>query len=171
MTDRLITDDASEDLDVFECPHCKQTIDIAADHCRFCGAKVDHASAQKAAHFLASVDQACSDASYLRNTAGTVLAFLVAVVLVALRSGRLLDRIGFQNSFLGFCMLVLIASLPFPFWAMRWWRKNANLVSDDDEFQSARGSVRTVGFAAAASFVIFGGLLCLILIGNAHRPQ
>jgi len=168
MTDSLINDGASEDLDVFECPHCKQTIDIDADHCRFCGAKVDHAAAQKAAHLLAGVDQACSDASYLRNTAGTVLGLLIAVVLVSLRNGRLLERIGFQNSFLGFCILALIVSSPFPFWAMSWWRKYADLVSDDDEFQSARGSVRTAGFAAAASFVAFGALSCLILIGSAH---
>jgi hypothetical protein len=170
MTDRLITEDVSEDLDVFECPHCKETIDIAADRCRFCGAKVDHAAAQKAAHLLAGVDQACSDASYLRNTAGTVLALLVAVVLVSLRNGRLLQRIGFQSSFLGFCVLVLLASFPFPFWAMRWWSKNANLVSEDEEFQTARGTVRKAGFVAAASFVGFGALLCIILIANGHRP-
>ena len=74
MADGLIFDGPSENLDVFECPNCKQTIDTSADVCRFCGAKVDHEAAQKAAHLLARVDQACSDASFLRNAA--VTAFL-----------------------------------------------------------------------------------------------
>jgi hypothetical protein len=53
---------------------------------------------------------------------------------------------------------------------MRWWSKNANLVSEDEEFQTARGTVRKAGFVAAASFVGFGALLCIILIANGHRP-
>ncbi len=47
MADGLILDGPTEDLDVFECPNCKQTIDVSADVCRFCGAKINHEAAEK----------------------------------------------------------------------------------------------------------------------------
>jgi hypothetical protein len=81
MADGLILDGPSEDLDVFECPNCKQTIDTSADVCRFCGAKVDHEVAQRAAHLLARVDQACSDASVLRYTAVTAFCLAAGIVI------------------------------------------------------------------------------------------
>ena len=164
MTDGLMIDGTTEDLDVFECPHCKQTIDISADVCRFCGAKVDHEAAQKAAHLLAKVDQACSDASVLRYAAVTAFCLPLGVVIGLLHHPRFIHLVGFQNVFLGFCALVFAVSSPFPIWSLRWWRKNARLTSDDEDFQNARGVVRTAGSAAAASLVTFGSLFCLVLI-------
>jgi hypothetical protein len=164
MTDALIIDGPSEDLDVFDCPNCRQTIDTSADVCRFCGAKVNHEAAQKAAHLLAKVDQACSDASVLRYTAATAFCLPLGVVLGLLRNPRFIEHVGFQNVVFGFCVLVLIVSLPFPIWSLLWWGKNANLASDDEEFQNARGTVRAAGFIATASLVTFGSLLCLVLI-------
>ena len=77
MADAANTRRAVEKISmIFECPNCKQTIDTSADVCRFCGAKVDHEAAQTAAHLLAKVDQACSDASILRYA--SVTAFCVA---------------------------------------------------------------------------------------------
>lgn len=170
MTDELMIDGPSEDLDVFECPNCKETIDTSADVCRFCGAKVDHETAQKAAHLLARVDQACSDASYLRNTAVVAFLLFLGVLIALLRSGRFLLVVGFQNVLLGFCGLALLLSSPFPLWSLHWWRKNANLPSDDEDFQSARVLVRSTGFAATVSLVTFGLLFCLVLIFKAtHR--
>jgi uncharacterized membrane protein YcjF (UPF0283 family) len=169
MADGLIFDGPNEDLNVFECPHCKQTIDTSASVCRFCGARVDHEEAETATHLLAKVDQACSDASYLRNTAVTMFCLSVGVAIGLLRSSRFVLRVGFQNVVLGFCAMVLILSLPFPFWSLRWWRKNARLSSDDDEYQDARTMVRSTGFAAVAAWVTFGSLLCLVLILRANR--
>ena len=102
MADGLTFDGPSEDLDVFECPHCKQTIDTSADVCRFCGAKIDHEAAQKAAHLLAIVDQACSDASVLRNTAVTAFLLVLGVLYALLRASRLVLLVGFQNRRPGF---------------------------------------------------------------------
>lgn len=170
MTDGLIIDGPAEDLDVFECPNCKQTIYTSSDVCRFCGAKIDHEAAQKAAHLLAKVDQACSDASVLKIMAGTAFCLPVGVVIGLLRNPRFILLVGFQNVVLGFCVLVLILSSPFPVWSLRWWEKNAKLASDDEEFQNARGIVRTAGSAGAASLVTFGSLLCLVLIyKTTHR--
>jgi hypothetical protein len=173
MSDELILGGPSEDLDVFDCPNCKQTIDVSADVCRFCGAKVDHQAAQKAAHLLARVDQACSDASVLRGTAVSAFILPVFTVLGSLRSPRFLHfvyQVGFLNVLLGFCVLVLVVSSPFPFWSLRWSTKWASLKTDDDEFQSGRKMVRTTGLIATASLVTFGSLLCLVLLLKAtHR--
>lgn len=170
MADGLIFDGPSENLDVFECPNCKETIDTSADVCRFCGAKLDHEAAQKAAHLLARVDQACSDASFLRNTA--VVAFLLAlgVVISLLRAARLVLLFGFQNELMGLCVLVLILSAPFPVWSLGWWTKYTSLTSDDEDFQDARTTVKSTGSTALAFFVVSGALLCLVLILKfAHR--
>src|SRR3954451_23210815 len=114
MADGLILEGPSEDLNVFECPNCKQTIDTSAEVCRFCGAKIDHEAAQKAAHLLARVDLACSDASVLRNTAVVAFLLVLGVVYSLLRASRLVLVFGFKNEALGFCVLVLILSAPFP---------------------------------------------------------
>jgi len=167
MADELTIDGPAEDLDVFECPNCKQTIDTSADVCRFCGAKVDHEAAQKAAHLLARVDQACSDASYLRNTALILFLLAVGIVIGILRNPRFIVQIGFQNTLLGYCALVLVVSSPFPLWSLRWWTKYANLPSDDDEFQGSRKAVQGVGFTAASALLFFGSILGLVLISKA----
>lgn len=163
-------DTTSEDLGVFECPNCKETISTSADVCRFCGAKVNHQEAEKAAHLLATVDQACSDASVLRYTAMAALALPLGALIGISRNPRFIQLVGFRNVSLGFCLLVLAVSSPFPIWSLRWWSKNANLTTDDEEFQSARGNVRTAGFAAMAALLTFGLLLCLVVISRAvHR--
>ncbi len=164
MDDGLILDGPSEDLDVFECPNCKQTIDTSADVCRFCGAKINHEEAQSAAHLLARVDQACSDASVLRYTAVTAFCLSVGILIGLLRNPRFIERVGFQNTLLGFCGLAILLSSPFPVWSLNWWRKHASLTSDDDEFQSDRSMVRSTGTTALSFLVAFVSLFCLILI-------
>lgn len=164
MADGLILDAPSEDLDVFECPNCKQTIDTSADVCRFCGAKVDHEAAQTAAHLLAKVDQACSDASILRYASVTAFCVAAGTVIGILRNPRFIQRVGFENVLLGYCVLVIILSSPFTVWSLRWWTKFAHLASDDEEFQTERAYVRKAGYAAVAAIVTFSALLCLVLI-------
>ena len=164
MADGLILEGPSEDLNIFECPNCKQTIDTSADVCRFCGAKVDHESAQKAAHLLARVDQACSDASVLRNTAVVAFLLVLGVVFSLLRAARLVLVFGLQNELMGLCVLVLILSAPFPIWSLRWWTKYTSLTSDDEDFQDARVTVRSTGSTALAFTIASGALICLVLI-------
>jgi len=164
MAEVLNFDGASEDLDVFDCPKCGQTIDASADVCRFCGAKVDHQAAQRAAHLLARVDLACSDASYLRNAAVITLLLPPGILIGLGRNPRFIERVGFQNTLIGFCVLVLLVASPFPFWTLRWWRKYAGLVSDDDDFQTARKVIKAVGTGTAAALLTFGSLLCLVLL-------
>jgi hypothetical protein len=165
MADSLITDGATEELDVFECPHCKETIDTSADVCRFCGAKVDHEAAKKAAHLLARVDQACSDASFLRNSAVVTFMLALGVVLCLLRgSARLIPVAGFENSALALSALFVILSSAFPLWSLRWWRKYANLQSGDEELQDARTTIRSTGFTATVVLATSAVIFCLVLI-------
>jgi hypothetical protein len=169
MSDGLILDRPSEDLDVFDCPDCKETISTSASVCRFCGAKVDHEAAQKAARLLARVDQACSDASVLRYLAVSALCLPPGLLIGLGRNPRFIHLVGLQNVLLAFCVLVLAVSSPFPIWSLLWWRKNGNLPSDDEDFQAGRRTVRTAGLAATASLLIFGSLCCILLIAKAHR--
>lgn len=164
MADAINFDGQTADLDVCDCPKCGQTIDASADVCRFCGAKIDHEAAQKAAHLLARVDVACSDASYLRSTVVIVLILLGGVVFALLRQPRFFVLFGFENTLLGFCVLVLLVSSPFPLWTLRWWRKYAALTSDDDDFQSARKVIKSIGTGTTAALLTFGSLFCLVLL-------
>lgn len=164
MSDGLILEGPSENFDVFECPNCKETIDTSATVCRFCGAKIDHQEAQNAAHLLAKVDEACSDASVLQGFAVTAFCLGVGVVIGILRNPRFIARVGFQNVVLGYCVLVLILSSPFPVWSLNWWRKYDKLSLDDEDFQNDRRMVRTMGSAAFAFMIAFAALFCLMLI-------
>jgi len=161
MGDELNFDGLSEDLDVFDCPKCGQTIDASADVCRFCGAKVDHKAAQQAAHLLARVDLACSEASYLRNAAAIALLLPPGVLIGLARNPRFIARVGFQNTLLGFCILILLVCSPFPLWTLRWWKKYAGLTSGDDELQDARKFVKGVGTTTTAALLAFGSVLCV----------
>jgi hypothetical protein len=162
MAEALNFDGPTEDLGVFDCPNCGQTIDASADVCRFCGAKIDHDAARKAAHLLGRVDQACSDASYLWNAAVVALALSAGIVFIALRS-RLMLVAGFLNTLLVLCALVLIVSSPFPLWSMRWRKRYANLTSEDEDLQDARTHVETAARIATISWLASGALAALLL--------
>jgi hypothetical protein len=170
MAEEINWNGPTEDLDVFDCPKCGQTIDTSASVCRFCGAKIDHAAAESSAHLLANVDQACSDGSVLRNTMVIVLVLLGGVVFALLRQPRFFVLFGFENTILGFSVLMLLVCSPFPLWALRWWTKYAKLSSQDDDFQNARKVVKSIGTGTAAALLTFGSLFCLVLLLRiAHR--
>jgi len=125
---------------IFECPNCNETIDSTAETCRFCGAKVDHEAAVEAAGILARVNQACSDASYMRSTALTLPVFF------ALRFVPFVSGVGTWG-FIG-------VSIGVPIWAVRWWFKFGKLSSTDAEFRKARSTVRWAGILVFAVFLL-----------------
>jgi hypothetical protein len=110
---------------IFECPVCKETIDSKAETCRFCGVKVDHLAAQRAAALMARINQACSDASNMRLTALTV----PIVGLFGLVGG--LATLGF----LGLSIAILV-------WASFWREKYGEIESEDADFRKARATVK-----------------------------
>lgn len=62
---------------VFECPSCGQTINTSMAQCPYCSAAVDPVAAVVAAELTSKVSQACSDASYVRIVAGTIVVFFL----------------------------------------------------------------------------------------------
>jgi hypothetical protein len=127
---------------IFECPQCKETIDSSADTCRFCGAMVDHAAAQKAADVLSRVNQAISDAKYMRTCSlGLPVVFALRFVPFFAWSGGI--------GYLGLSLLV-------PVWALLWWMKYASLKVDDNDYRNARTTVKICGVVV--------GLVLLFLI-------
>lgn len=149
MSDGFTIGAAAQAPTIFQCPKCNETIDSTADSCRFCGEKVDHEAAQKAAELLSRINQACSDASYMRSTA---LAIPVFFVLRFLPFFSMIGAVGF----IGLNFVV-------PIWALRWWRKFGKIQSADPDFRKARMTVEVV--AAIVTGVLFLFVILPFLLG------
>ena len=131
MANSLSLTSAMNQTRIFECPNCKQTIDTSALQCRFCSATIDPAGAELAADAMAGLNQACSDASYLR-TAG--ISMLVFLGLMFVPFVTLLGLCGFY--FLLFAI---------PVWAIRWWIKFWKVKTTDSDFRRAKSTTLIVG--------------------------
>ena len=116
---------------VFQCPSCKQTIDTSAQQCRFCSAPIDSAAAEVAANFMARLNQACSDASYLK------IALVCAVVFLGVMFLPFVSLVGvFGYYFLTFAI---------PVWTVRWWIRFWNIKTDDPDFRRAKRTMILFG--------------------------
>jgi hypothetical protein len=124
---------------VFECPQCKETIDAAQKQCRFCGAPIDAEAAAKAAEVMARVNQACSDASYLRIAAVATLVFLGMMFLPFL---------SWYGTW-GFYILVVAV----PVMAIRWWGRFFRIETEDHDFIRARRVVAVISLLVFFPFV------------------
>ncbi len=154
MSDGLSIGAALAEPTIFACPNCKETIDTKAETCRFCGFKVDREVAPAAAALMARINQALSDASYMRSTA---LALPVFLVLRFVPFIAMLGSIGF-----------LVVSVAVPIWAARWWRKFSKIETDDAEFQKARKTVKWAGIIVSLVLVLFVivPFVVVIAVGN-----
>lgn len=124
---------------IFQCPSCRQTIDTAAVKCPFCSVSIDPKLAEAAADTMAKVNQACSDASYLRVMAGSMLVFLLL---------SLLPLVGFV-AMIGFYFLVVAV----PVMTIRWWVKFGGLTSDETDWRRAK-STALISIGIWAIFLI-----------------
>ncbi len=136
---------------IFSCPKCSETIDSSAEACRFCGEKVNPAAAQLAALVLAKVNQACSDASYMKSTAMAIPVFFL-LRFVPFVSG--MGVIGFIG-----------LNLAIPIWSLRWWLRYGKLTSTEEDFLKARSTVKYSGIIVTCILVLLvilpflGGML------------
>jgi hypothetical protein len=137
---------------VFQCPNCKETIDTSAQECRFCHAQIDAGAAEAAADVMAKINQACSDASYLKVAAGAMAVFF------GMRFIPFLGLVGLG----GIAFLVLAV----PVMTIRWWTRFWRIQSDDPEFRRARRSVTTVGIGAT----VLGLILLAVNVFFLLRP-
>jgi len=149
MSDGFTIGAASYASTLFQCPKCNETIDNTSETCRFCGQAVDYAAAVKAAEVLSKVNQACSDASYMKSCALALPVFFV------------LRYVPFFAGLGGIGLLGL--SIGIPIWALRWWLKYGSLQSDDTEFLRARKTVKIAGFCVPAAFLLL--IILLFFIG------
>lgn len=109
----------------FACPSCKEIINDSVRECRFCGAPVDPAIAASIAAVQDKVNQACSDASYLKTTA------LIMTACLGLSFIPFIPFVGLLF-FLVFCAVL--------FMLIRWQVMFGGLVSSDPDYRSARRS-------------------------------
>lgn len=112
---------------IFQCPNCKETIDTAALNCPFCSVSIDPKLVEAAAEVMSKINQACSDASYLRIMAGTLLVSLLL---------SFLPLVGFV-AMIGFYFLVV----GVPVMTIRWWVKFGRLTSDESDWRRAKRTV------------------------------
>lgn len=155
MSDGFTVAAAMGEPTIFECPSCKETIDARAETCRFCGVKVDAGAALQAAAVLSRVNQACSDASYMKSTALALPVFFV------LRFVPFLSGLGS----LGFTVLLFV----IPGWTLRWWLKYRKIETADADFRRARKSVLIVGITVSCLLVIFAILFVASVLLVASR--
>jgi hypothetical protein len=125
---------------IFSCPACKQTINTSAKQCPYCGAAIDAQAAELAADDMARVNQACSDASFLRTIAGTTVVFFGLSMI----------------PFLGIAQwgVLVLVFIVLPVMLIRWWVKFGKIQSDDSDFRRARRDALLVGGGWFLLFVL-----------------
>jgi hypothetical protein len=107
----------------FACPNCKEIINDSMAHCRYCNAPVDPQAAAEAASVQARVNQACSDASYLKTASLVMWAFL------GLSFVPFVPFVGWAFLFTFVAVLVLI---------VRWQLKFGRVKTDDPDYPRAK---------------------------------
>ncbi|MGA2049103.1 MAG: hypothetical protein ABSG96_15500 [Terracidiphilus sp.] len=144
MANSLSLTGSSSNAGIFECPVCKQTIDASTKQCRFCSAVIDPAVAEAAAEKMAKVNQACSDASFLKTMAISILVFFGVMFIPFL-------------TWLGICGYYFLM-FGVPIMTIRWWINFHSVHSDDRDFKRARSAVIVIS------------VLCLLpLLNSAAR--
>lgn len=130
----------------FPCPSCREIIGTSATKCRYCNSEIDTQTAIASATFQNEINQACNDASMVRNVAGVMwVAFVVQFLFAAM--GRL--------AFFGMMIAV-------PVMLIRWQIKYGRIKTDDIDFKLARRN-RTIAlllwlptpFVIVAAIVMF----------------
>jgi hypothetical protein len=106
----------------FPCPNCAETIGSDARECKYCHAQIDPAAAAAALQLQRQINEACNDASTLRNLAGFMWVTVVIQFIYA--------TIG-QVLFFGSMIAV-------PLIIIRWQTRYGRLVTDDVDFKAAR---------------------------------
>lgn len=137
-------------LNTFPCPNCNEIINDTSDKCRFCSAPIDRQAATAAGEIQSKVNQACSDASFLRIAAVTMWIFLGLQVIPFIP----LVGWGFIATF--FVVIVLI---------IRWMVKFGGLQTNDKDFQQAKRSAILaviLWLAALVGFIILSTLQKMI---------
>jgi len=136
----------------FPCPSCKEIINDRMEQCRFCGAPVDKGIAQMLAETQARVNQAYSDASYMKTAAFVMWAFLG---LSFIPFAPLVEY-GFIITFVVVIVLVI-----------RWQLRFSHLNTSDPDYAKARRSKNlslVLWLVALPVGFIFRGVLFYLIL-------
>jgi hypothetical protein len=136
----------------FPCPSCKEIINDRAEQCKYCGAPIDKGVAQFAAEVQSKVNQAYSDASYLKTAAFALLTLLAISML------PFVPFVFYAAVFIFFALIVMI---------IRWQLKFSNINTSDPDYQKARRNknIALVLWVVAIPLFVIRDLLFLAL-GN-----
>lgn len=110
----------------YPCPNCDEIINDRMERCPHCSAPVDREAAAAAAAVQASVNQACSDASFLRTAAFVMWAFLLLSLLP-------IPFIPLTWMFVVTFFVVLVL-------LVRWYLRFSRLETRDPDYRQARRS-------------------------------
>ena len=108
----------------FPCPNCNEIINETMERCRYCSAPVDRQAAALAAENQSKVNQACSDASFLRTAAAVMFALLGLSLLPFV---ALIAYLGFILTFLAVVVMLI-----------RWQMKFGRLQTRDPDYLRAK---------------------------------
>jgi hypothetical protein len=125
----------------FRCPNCNEMINESAAQCRFCSLAIDPGVAELIAGRQQKVNEACSDASYLRRTAMAMYVFLGFGLV-------------FTFAYWGFLITFWMGLLLM----IRWQVKFGELITNDPDYGKARRS------KSISLLLLLGGLPLGILI-------
>jgi hypothetical protein len=150
---------SSAKVRVFQCPNCKEYINTSVSRCGFCGAPVDALAAEEAAENTAQVNQACSEANYLKIMARALPGFYL------LSWVPFLGGIGTLGSLGLFVVIPVMAGL--------WWSRFRALQTGDPDYKQAKRSVGVAlaiwGATVAVWFIIFAIRVVLAVMAAAQR--
>jgi hypothetical protein len=108
----------------FPCPNCRRVTDDGLPRCRHCSASFSPEEVETAAALQGKVNQACSDAGYLK-TASLALYLLLGLSLIPFVGGPL---------FFGFFGALVVLLIMF----VRWQIKFGRLRTHDPDYTRAK---------------------------------
>ncbi len=132
----------------FPCPNCNEIINDEMEKCRFCSAPIDKEAAVVAAELQSKVNQAYSDASYLKTAAVAMFIFLGLSFVPFL-----------PLVFWGFVLTFLIVIVML----VRWQIKFSGLQTNDPDYRQARRSRNLALLLWLAAIAIGAVLLTMSL--------
>ena len=129
----------SSTVAVFPCPNCRETINTSVTQCPFCYAFIDPEAAKVSAAVTSKISQACSDASYLKIMAWSLLTFFLLAFFPIF---GLLGIVG-----------LWFLRVAIPFMVIRWWIKFGSIKTPDPDYTRARRAAIIVSVVAVLGLV------------------
>lgn len=127
---------------IFPCPNCRGTINTGLHACPYCSFPLDPATADASAVEFSRVNQAISDASYLRVLGICALVFLLLRVVPFL---GLIGLVGFW-----------FVEIAIPVLAIRWFLRYRTIQPREKEMVKARRTAWIVASCGLVFFFLFG---------------